>query len=104
MPSGRFSWVFGQLMLPDPLRDMNSEGFPEEESRGERDVERVLGDVRGELALGVWGRLPSNLVTSLGKGERFWIIFPDVIHGGDHARVSCIQDEKKQPQIVPGQV
>lgn len=84
---------------------MNSGGFPEEESRGERDVERMLRDVRGELALGVWGRKaaikPGGISWERG---RFGIIFPDAVQDGDHVRVSCIQDEKKQPQTVPGQV
>lgn len=96
-------------MLGGTPRAMNSGGFPEEGSRGETDIERVMRDTRGELALGVWGWLPSNLVTSPGKGGllaagRFWVTFPDAIQDGDHARVNWIWDEKKQPQIVPGHV
>lgn len=35
---------------------------------------------------------------------RLWVTFPDAIQHGDHVKVNCIQNEKKQPQIVPGQV
>lgn len=93
-------------MLSDPhVWDTQGHKF----SRGERVAERVLRDVRGVLGLGVWGRLPSSLVTSPGKGGllaagRFWITVPDAIQDGDHVGASCIRDEKKQPQAVPGQV
>ena len=70
-------------------------GFPKEESRGGRGAKRMVRDVRGELGLGAWGRLPSSLVTSLGEGGllaggRSWITFPDAIRDGDHAAVSCM--------------
>lgn len=84
-------------MLSDPhVWDTQGHKFcrvPEEGSKGERVAGRVLRDVRGVLGLGVWGRLPSNLVTSPGKGGllaagRVWITVPDAIQDGDHVGAS----------------
>lgn len=78
--------------MDEPPKGMNRV-FPKEESRGGRGSKRVVRDVRGELGLRTWGRLPSSLVTSLGEGgllagARSWSSFPVAVWDGDHMAVS----------------